>query len=134
MIASNEAVFKKLGVDCTIVRTDGSTGYLNASLVLSRNITRSDILLLKHLHAEKYDYFSRMRDTDDSVELREYADHITNIEYAMQSAWNFPQNQDFHEWYLVPKCTCPKMDNAERRGTPYGIVSGDCPIHGFKVE
>jgi hypothetical protein len=44
--------------------------------------------------------------------------------------WGFDQNPNFHHWYTVPKCRCPKLDNAERWGTSYGIVSGSCPIHG----
>ena len=73
-----------------------------------------------------------MEQADDVYLLRKFAKQVTRIEYQLQEAWGFKKNRFMHEWYLVPKCKCPKMDNAEARGTKYQIISGNCPIHWTK--
>ena len=98
--------------------------------VIRQNLDVSELRALKSLHAEKLKYFKLMEETDDQAKLREYAGEVKFIEFEMQKNWHFPQDETFHEWYRVPKCTCPKMDNADRRGTKYMVINQQCPIHG----
>lgn len=131
MINSDQAVKHKLGEDHVVHHADGTQTYLNSALILSRGLTADDVRLLKQLHVQKSTCFQKMHKTKSVNELKELAHEVECIEFALQKTWGFAQDKNYHEWYLVPKCSCPKMDNAERRGTPYGVISGDCLIHGF---
>jgi hypothetical protein len=62
--------------------------------------------------------------------LRAMAKAVEELEFHQQGLWGFKQDRNFHYWWRVPGCRCPKMDNQDAYGTSYGIVSGACPIHG----
>lgn len=104
------------------------TYYLNKHLLDRQNCWLNLEDLIK-THKEKLDIFDLMDKTDDRNELRELAGQVQDKEFELQRLWKFSIDAKFHEWYLVPKCTCPKMDNADARGTKYSIFSSDCPIH-----
>jgi hydroxymethylpyrimidine pyrophosphatase-like HAD family hydrolase len=128
--SDSEKVLELLGED-TLVTYNGKGAYhLNSSLILKQGLDVSELRNLKALHAEKLKYFDLMRETDDREKLREYAHEVECIEFEMQKAWHFTQDRNFHEWYKVPKCTCPKMDNADNRGSNRRIIVMDCPVHG----
>ena len=128
--SSEERVKELLGEDTVVIYNGEPVYNLNSSLVLRQGLDVSELRNLKALHAEKLKYFDLMRETDDREKLREYAHEVECIEFEMQKAWHFPQDRNFHEWYRVPKCTCPNMDNADWRGTDRRIISLDCPVHG----
>ena len=125
-----EKVIELLGEDVTVVYNGASVYNLNASLVLKQGLDVSELRNLKSLHAEKLKYFDLMRATDEKAKLKEYAHEVECIEFEMQKSWRFTQDRNYHEWYRVPKCTCPNMDNADWRGTDRRIISMDCPVHG----
>lgn len=126
-----DLVLEQLGEDVAVTDKDGKILYnLNSNLVLKQGISASDLRNLKLLHREKLEYFEKMRATDDPKQLKEFAHEVECIEFEMQKAWNFAQDRSFHEWYRVPKCTCPKMDNADSRGFDQRIINLDCPVHG----
>ena len=104
--------------------------YLNAKLAEKQNITDAELFALKRLHHRKLAIFELAEMTVLPNELRHIAQDLEKIEFEMQKNWHLPQDRNFHEWYLLPKCTCPKMDNQERRGTEYRITNEDCPCHG----
>lgn len=104
-------------------------GYLNASLVEKQRLSDFDIKSVIALHVLLFAEYAAMEDTDDPRELRRISGVISMIEYEQQRFWGFTQDRRFHNWYRVPKCTCPKVDNMERRGTDYQIINEDCPVH-----
>jgi hypothetical protein len=128
--SSEERVKELLGEDTTVMYNGEPVYNLNSSLVLKQGLDVSELRNLKALHAEKLKYFDLMRETDYKHKLKEYAHEIECIEFEMQKAWHFTQDRNFHEWYKVPKCTCPKMDNADNRGSNHRIIVMDCPVHG----
>ena len=128
--SSEERVKELLGEDTTVTYNGKPVYNLNSSLVLKQGLDVSELRNLKALHAEKLKYFDLMRETDYKHKLKEYAHEIECIEFEMQKAWHFTQDRNFHEWYKVPKCTCPKMDNADNRGSNRRIIVMDCPVHG----
>ena len=81
-------------------------------------------------HVEKLRVYEKMKKAEDNSTLRFLAAMVKEIEFELQDLWGFDRDETFHEWYLVPGCTCPKIVNRERRGTKYQIYSNDCPIHG----
>jgi hypothetical protein len=103
--------------------------YLNAGWIDSKGLTPEDVKELQQSHSDLRDVYDMMEATDDVKELRKLAIMVTDIEFKQQLLWKFPMDRTMHNWYKVPKCTCPKMDNMDARGTEYWIVSGDCPIH-----
>lgn len=125
-----EKVKELLGESTDVIYNGEKVYSLNSSLVLKQGIDASELRHLKFLHAEKLKYFDLMRETDDRAKLKEYANEVQSIEFMMQKAWHFTEDSSFHEWYKVPKCTCPKMDNADSRGTKRRIIDMECPVHG----
>ena len=104
--------------------------YLNEGLAERQGVTDQEMINLIELHQQKLTIFEQMWATTDYTELRNLAELVEGIEFEMQKNWHFPQDATFHEWYNVPNCTCPKMDNEDRRGTSYRVVDAKCPIHG----
>ena len=106
------------------------TGFLNSDLIKQQGITEEGIKRLLDLHKLKSIVFDCMRDTDDVDELHYLADCVEHVEYALQEAWGFPLDRNFHRWWDVPKCSCPELDNRGRYGTEYRIIDCKCPVHG----
>lgn len=72
----------------------------------------------------------KMENTNDKYLLRSLARRVERLEFIQQDLWRFPLDESYHFWYRVPKCTCPKMDNAEAWGVRnHRIIVSDCPIH-----
>jgi len=53
-------------------------------------------------------------------------------EYKLQELWGFEKNANYHQDYLLPHCTCPKMDNQDYLGTNMRWTTEGCIYHGRK--
>lgn len=42
-------------------------------------------------------------------------------QYALQRAWGFPEDPNYHRAWWIKGCTCPKMDNDDNYPTGYSI-------------
>ena len=104
--------------------------FLNPNLCKKQGLTQENLDELKALHLRVQGVLEAMEATDDKAELQSLNKGWKCLQFELQRVWKFEQNAQFHHWYLVPKCRCPKLDNAERWGTAYAITSGGCPIHG----
>ena len=104
---------------------------INERLLDKQNV-RHNLEKIKKLHLEKMKIFTKMEKTDDKESLRKLTKDVEKIEFKLQEAWEFEKNADFHRWYEVPKCECPKMDNEDYYGTKYRSYIETCPIHGTK--
>lgn len=115
----------------TAVHHNGKIAYyLSERLAKQQHVSDQEMDTLIQLHQEKLAVYDQMKNTTNRLELRRLAGLVETIEFEMQKNWHFDLNKDFHEWYLVPNCTCPRMDNEDRRGTPYRVVDAKCPVHG----
>ena len=103
---------------------------LNPYLINKMKIDRETLEKLKLTHIERAKIFAAMEATDDVFGLKYLAEEFDKLEFKQQALWGWPQDANMHRWFDVPKCTCPKTDNAERLGTKYRIIAEDCPIHG----
>ena len=103
---------------------------LSPALIAEQNIDRETLEKLKLTYIERAEIFESMENTDDVSELKALAKKFDELQFRQQALWGFPQNENFHRWFDVPKCECPKMDNMENLGTKYRITVGNCPIHG----
>lgn len=60
-------------------------------------------------------------------------DKIEQPEYDLQEAWGFDKNRNMHSyWHRISGCLCAKLDNLDRRGTPYRVISGSCTWHSVE--
>lgn len=54
---------------------------------------------------------------------------LEKINTALQRLWGFPADRNFHQWWELKDCSCPWLDNRDRLGTPYRVISADCKWH-----
>lgn len=104
--------------------------YLNFRLAEKQKVSDENIEKLKEVHVRKLEVFDKMKETEDKNLLKELAITVENIEFELQKLWGFEEDKNMHEWYMVPKCACPKIDNHDNRGTEFKIINLDCPVHG----
>ena len=124
---------KELSKEDLKIEHPRKTYYLNPRLVKARKVwDKVPQLILLHKH--KLDMFDLMDKEDDIKDLRCLARIVTGIEYKLQGLWGFPRDEKYHEWYLVPRCTCPVLDNMDSRGTNYTVVDVQCLIHGKELD
>lgn len=103
---------------------------LLSSTLLQGKCAWGNLDLIKKLQIEKFKVFKKMEKTDDKLKLRAFAEEIEQLDFKLQKAWNFPEDRNFHEWYNIPKCICPKSDNKHKSGTEYRVIRETCPVHG----
>lgn len=123
---SNYEIMNK---DCIVHYTKRKKVVINEKLLDEMNAW-NNLELIKKLHIEKYKVFIRMNKSTKPFTLQKLAKEVTAIEFKLQDAWGFPQNENMHRWFDIPKCLCPKMDNANLLKTEYKIYDKNCPIHG----
>lgn len=108
---------------------------LNTKLLQKNNVTQEQQDRLQALYKELFDLLlaSKLDKTPEEYEAR--VKELENLEYELQENWNFTKDKLWHSyWYQLPQCTCPKMDNRERVGTGYAIVTLSCPYHGSSKD
>lgn len=111
------------------ITIDGYTTVLNPELLQSQKRSLEDIAEILGLHARKIALFKDM-ETANEFSLEAYGRELREVEYALQRAWNFPQSAKYHKFWEVPRCTCPKLDNAERYPTGNYVINETCLVHG----
>lgn len=114
---------------------------INKHMIISRRLfedkklSHFDLCKLKHHYRILYSLFSKARNTDSIRVLREIGKQVEFTEFTLQKIWRFPQDKNYHRyWFKIPKCQCPKVDNEERVGTEYRIISESCKIHNLNYK
>ena len=108
---------------------------LNPAFVRKQGIT--DIETIKELiltHEDRWRIFEAMEATDDPEDLHMFAEQFENLEYEQQKLWGLKPDRNWHRWWEVPKCACPKMDNRDNYPSKYRIIAGHCPVHSIESE
>ena len=109
--------------------------HLNQNLVARNNVSYTAQLQL----CELYDKLEALL-LSSKGEMSARADYdivydkVTELEFELQRLWGFPQDKEFHRYWLsVGYCKCGAIDNLERLG--YGrIINLGCPVHGTPQE
>lgn len=115
--------------------TGRNISVLNPRLAQAQNVTDDQLEALRASHVIRHHLFQAARNgLSNDLLLQMVATVFDALETEQQKLWNFPTDPNHHRWFDVPGCTCPKMDNAERLGTPHRVYSNDCPIHGRWAE
>jgi len=100
---------------------------INAALAKTRNI---NIEKAKNLYRAKHHAEKLMEQITSYDKLKYAFDLWTKIQYDLQTVWGFPRSRDYHRFWEVPKCTCPKLDNEDAYGTAMYYINKECPVHG----
>lgn len=99
---------------------------LNKQLLEKQGIDEEGEKLILSLHEQLQDVLHRPKAYENPVDL------IEDLEYCLQNAWKFGRDRDKHSWWMEIKgCTCPRMENLDRCGTTYRVISGNCPWHNI---
>lgn len=121
-------------LNVTITHNGKKVADLNRRLIAQKGFNQEQVDKIIALHQHKLDLFDKIRGTDDKAALKELGEAVTENEFKLQDAWGFPRDINFHPFWEMPKCTCPKMDNYDAMGTPYHVYRQDCPFHGFELK
>lgn len=102
---------------------------LNETLIAKCGLSPFAVAEIIQLHWRRKAVMGVMEEAEKS-DLKRLAAMITKIDFKLQKLWGFPYNANFHRFWLLPGCECPKVDNEERYGTKHFIFVDNCPIHG----
>ena len=106
-------------------------GRLSAVLALKQSISDEQLAALIMTHQLKEVIFEAARQSlNEPLKLKMLGAMFSALEFEQKGLWNFPRGGNFNVFWSFPGCTCPKMDNEERRGTDATIKASDCPVHG----
>lgn len=108
---------------------------LNQNLIARNNVPYASQLQLCKLYDElEALLLSSKGELLTRADYDVISDKVTELEFELQRLWGFPQDKEFHRYWLsVGHCKCGAIDNLERLG--YGrIINLGCPIHGTPQE
>ncbi len=105
--------------------------YLNQNLIAKQGVSEENQDRLCELYDELEDLIELGSINPNIVEVRKVAEDIEKLEFELQRLWGFPEDANFHRYWLsLDKCKCPQ-DNLDiiyfGRGK---IINMNCPLHG----
>jgi uncharacterized protein YfkK (UPF0435 family) len=103
---------------------------INQGLVNRQKVSAEDVKKIVKLQTIRKYFYDFIELSNDKEEIRRLDKIITQIEFQLQKLWGFSQNKNFHRWFDVPKCTCPKWDNADSLGSDFRTINPNCILHG----
>lgn len=116
--------------DLKIEFPDNSHTYLNLRLVREKNLSMETVIKIKQKHLEVYNLVKALEKEQCPVVLKDLVNKWTKLQFELQKLWGFEQNPDFHRFWDLPKCTCPKIDNEDLYGMNFSIKNLKCILHG----
>lgn len=114
--------------DCTVMFNGRPALTLNPRLIAKQGLDMSQVNHIKALHMSQLALLENLE--NNFVDPRVAGMEWSNIQFNLQKAWGFNENSNFHRFWELPKCTCPKMDNEDRFPMGPYIHDAACPIHG----
>ena len=103
---------------------------INQNLVNRQKVSADDVQKIVKLQTIRKYFYDFIELSNDKEEIRRLDKIITQIEFKLQKLWGFPQDRNHHRWFDVPKCSCPKRDNADSLGSDLRTINSDCILHG----
>lgn len=120
-------------IDNLITLPKGGRIWLSLYLIEKQNLTQEQVDIIKNLHIKKYKLYKQCEDIEyakkNSLKLDK---KITKVEFDLQKAWSFPQDINYHKFWNIPNCKCPKIDNEDVYPSGYYARSGNCVLHGLR--
>lgn len=115
--------------DMTVYLNNVPITKLNNKLVERQGISTETLTKLKESHVDRYLVELQFEDAHRPEDIQMLFKEWTRINFLQQRLWGFPEDSNYHPSHLLSPCICAKMDNEERLGTPYRVVTKGCPIH-----
>lgn len=103
---------------------------LNSLLISKQELNDTDVNKINKLHYIKNCFFDIIEKEYDPNRLKLISKLVTQIEFQLQKLWKFEQDQTFHKFWELPKCSCPKLDNEDLSGTGHRYIDTNCIFHG----
>lgn len=103
---------------------------MNYDLANKRGLSSDEILQIEYL--QKYREVLGQQYKAGTLSAEEYKEEWEDNEYNLQKLWGFPLDLNYHMFWTMEGCTCPKIDNRDSWGTMFHYYNMDCPIHGAK--
>lgn len=107
---------------------------INSSLVLRQKISDSGLKKIIALHVERIKMEEAFVSTENKMSGEEYWDKWTQNQYALQEAWGFEKNGDYHVFWKMGGCSCPSMDNQMNYPSGPYYFKSNCAVHGFMMN
>ena len=108
---------------------------LNERLILQQKLSEVEVEQILRLHEYKLTICAKMEALPpDNPKVKAYAKELEQLEFLLQDAWKFPRDANFHRFWEMPHCTCPKMDNEDAYPSGYYVKNLSCPVHGEQNE
>lgn len=106
--------------------------HLNQNLIAKQGVSEENQDRLCELYDELEDLIELGNINPNIVEVRKVAEDIEQLEFELQRLWGFPQDANFHRYWLsLDSCKCGKRDNLDMIYFGRGkIINSKCPIHG----
>lgn len=103
---------------------------LNERLIIQQKLSEGEVEQILLLHEYRLTLCAKMEALpSDNPKIKAYAQELEQLEFLLQDAWKFPRNANFHRFWEMPHCTCPKMDNDDVYPSGYYVRNLSCPIH-----
>lgn len=103
---------------------------LNSRLIANQDLSQDEVNKILKLHRLRNCYLTLMEINDSKIDLRYISNIITQIDFQLQKLWKFKIDSNYHRFWELPKCECPKMDNRDVYGTGHRYINPKCKIHG----
>lgn len=107
---------------------------INKSLAEEKGLTDDALLKIQELYFLREATKDLMAKVENLDLLPGLADVLTDLEFQLQDLWGFGRNPNYHNWFDVPRCTCPKMDNKDSLGSSTRYHDGICPVHSHGIN
>jgi len=112
-----------------VVEHNGEEVMLLNKQLLDQQNAWENLELIKKLHNIRLNVEDLLGDTS-GANKKLLLNTWTTVQFALQRAWGFPEDKNYHRFWDIPSCDCPEMDNDDRYPTGYYVVSGKCDLHG----
>jgi hypothetical protein len=101
---------------------------INYDLARERNLSEETVEAIEKLQA----YRTQLGESylAGKIGALMYREAWTDNEYELQALWGFPLDSNYHMFWDMAGCTCPRMDNRDSWGYDLHYYNGSCPIHG----
>jgi hypothetical protein len=107
---------------------------LNRRLIIQKCVHDETLNEIIKCHKLLIDIDIKLQSTNDKPEINSLLIDWHGVQFILQELCGFKQDINYHEFWRLTACTCPKMDNEDRYPSGYYVYSGDCSLHGDFVK
>ena len=101
--------------------------YINPYLVKKQNLSKNQVDKIIQLHIQRIALEEGFNVSH--YDGQKYFDAWTQNQNELQEAWGFDVNQNYHRFWSMKGCSCPRIDNEDAYPTGYYVFSGGCDVH-----